>query len=102
LYETIPKHKTCCQNAFFELKNCVKNVKTRKIANIVKTARNIAKSSKLQHKTRFLDVLQGKIISFKLHRKIYFLLKIERFFKVVKMNFSSKFGVTSHNAILQS
>jgi len=50
--EKIPKPKTCCQNAFFYLRNSVKNstknVKARKIINILKTTENIAKSSKFQ------------------------------------------------------
>jgi len=56
-----------------------KNVKTRKIDCILKTAGNIAKSSKFQHETLLLDVLQGVIFGyFKLYQKKYFLFKIER------------------------
>jgi len=66
LYEKIPKPKTCCQNSFLCLKNSVKNwtknVKTRKIANILETAENIVKSSKFQSFATPLGVLQRMII----------------------------------------
>jgi len=79
-----------------------KNVKTRKIAKIFKTAGNIAKSSKFQSQGRLLGVLQGIIIGFKLCQKID--SKLYTIFKVVKMDFSSNFGtwVSFHTAILQS
>jgi len=61
-----------------------KNVKTRGIANILKTAGNIAKSLESQSK----GFLQGMVvIIFKLYRK-----KLSQIFKVVKMNFGSKFA----------
>jgi len=56
-----------------------KNVKTRKIANILETAQNIAKSSKFQPKALLRGVLQGITIISILTKKIS-LLKIERYF----------------------
>jgi len=54
---------------FFHLKNSVKNstkkVKTRKFANIFKTERNIAKSTKFQPWALLSVVLQRIIIGFK-------------------------------------
>jgi len=43
----------------------VKDVKTRKIANVLKTAGNISKSSKGQSKEQLLGVLRGMVIGFK-------------------------------------
>jgi len=71
----------------------------------LKTARNIAKSYKFQPWTLILGVLQGMITGFKLYQeKKVFCLKLNAIFKVVKMNFGSKFGawVSFHTAILQS
>jgi len=80
-----------------------KNVRTEKIANILETAGNIAKSSNSQPLTLLLGVLQRMIIVFKSYR-LFFCSKLIGIFKVVKMNFGSKFGawVTFHTAILQS
>jgi len=49
-----------------------KNVKTRKIANILETTGNIAKSSKFQPKTLRLGVLKGMIVDFEFYRKKMF------------------------------
>jgi len=46
-----------------------KNVKTRKIANVLKTAGNIAKYLKFQPKAPLLGALQGMIIGFEVCRK---------------------------------
>jgi len=96
------------QMHFFYLKNSVKNwtknVKPRKITNTLKTAGNIAKSSKCQSLTQLLGVPQGIIIGFKLYRKKCSRSKLHVIVKVVKINVGSKFGawVSSHSAILQS
>jgi len=59
-----------------------KNVKTRKVANILETVRNTAISSKFQPLALLLGVLQGIIIGFKFYReKKIFLFKIERYFQ---------------------
>jgi len=77
-------------------------LKKREIADIIKTAGNIAKSSKFQSQALLLGVLQGMIIGLILHQKNC--SKLNAIFKVVKMNFGSKFGawVSFHTAILQS
>ena len=56
----------------------------------MKTAENSTKSSKFQPWAILIGVLPGMIIGFKVHRKNMF--QIERYLKVVKMNFGSKFG----------
>jgi len=74
------------------------------IANILETAGQITKSSKLHPQTLLLDILQGMIIGFKLYRKNIFGLRLNAIFEIVKMNFGSKSGawVSFHIAILQS
>jgi len=102
-----PSPKLVARMHFFYLtdsvKNWTKNIKTRKIANTLKTAGKIAKSSKFQSKALLLGVLQGKIINFKLHQN-FFSSKLNFIFKVVKIKFGRKFGawVSFHTATLQS
>ena len=68
-------HFTALKTAF---KIEEKNRKTRKTAKILKTAGNIAKSSKFQSEALLLGVLSGMIIG--IISTKYFLFKIERYF----------------------
>ena len=95
VWEGTPVQNLLPQSIFFCLKNCVKNwtknVKTRKIANILETAGSIAKSSKFQFWALLSGVLQGKITGLKIYRK-NFCSKLNVIFKAVKMNSGGKFG----------
>jgi len=53
------------------VKNKQKNVKTRKNANILETARFIAKSSKFKSKELLSGAPKGMIFGFKLYKKMF-------------------------------
>jgi len=53
----------------YSVKNRTRNVETTKIVNILKTAGDIAKSSKIQFFVLHLAFLQGMIIGSKLYRE---------------------------------